>query len=265
MKTNSNSIESNKDNSSSETETDLDQTTNDNEGEESEGTDDSKETVDDGRDEYGYEVEKDEDEKEDEGEAAEEEGEEKAVEKNVSGYGEDDAEEEAPVEKVEEKEKTPEELTEEQRVEKEFNDSLKDLSDNYDKDGIKKFAKDNKLTVDQVKAYVKLQREQDAAAVEENQKRIKEQRKSWQAELKADPEFGGANYALNAKKVETLIEKHMPATKKMLTEKGGMLPPYFMKDALRLAKAMDPKSKFVGGQPPATKKVEKSFLEDMYQ
>jgi hypothetical protein len=50
----------------------------------------------------------------------------------------------------------------------------------------------------------------------------------------------------------------------MLTEKKGMLPPYFMKDLLTVAKALKPTSKFEGGEPPAPASEGTSFLDDMY-
>lgn len=184
--------------------------------------------------------------------------------KKATGYGEPE-EVVPPAEVVPPVEKTPEELTAEEKAEKELVEAVKDLSDNYNKEEIKKFAKEHKLTVDQVKAYVKLQKGQDAAFLVAEQTRVKAQRSTWNNELKTDAEFGGANFDTNLDKVEKLMEKFMPDTKKVLTEKGGMLPPYFMKDFLRLAKAMNPTSKFVGGNAPAPKEEEKSFLEDLYQ
>ena len=39
-----------------------------------------------------------------------------------------------------------------------------------------------------------------------------------------DPEFGGENFDKNVDRVEKVLEKYMPNMKKVLTERGSMLP-----------------------------------------
>lgn len=188
----------------------------------------------------------------------------KPVEKPASGYGKTD-EVDAPAEEVAPpEEKTPEEISEEEKIQKEITESIKDLGDDYDKNKITKFAKDNKLTPDQLKAYVKFTKEEDAAAVKSNAEAIKVQRLAWKEELQNDKEFGGANFDKNVDRVEKLLQNNMSNTKKVLTEKGGVLPPYFMKDLLSLAKALNPTTNFVGGDAPAPKEEPKNFLDELY-
>jgi hypothetical protein len=287
MKTNSNSSESNQDTSNENENQEANQTIDENEegldGNPPANDEDEGDGETDTHDKFGYEKPKDgEPPKEEKPKTPEELAAEEAAKKKkkVAGYGEGDdevppaktpeelaAEEAAKKEK--DKNKTPEELAAEEaakKLETDLAEAVKDLDPKaYDQEGIKKFAKENKLTPDQVKAYVKMVKDNDANALVAEQNRIKEQRTAWNNELKSDPEFGGANFDTSLDKVEKLMEKYMPDTKKVLTEKGGMLPPYFMRDFLRLAKAMNPTTKFVGGNPPPPKEEPKNFLEDLYQ
>lgn len=184
---------------------------------------------------------------------------EKIVEKPLTGYGEEEPE--APKEPG--VPKTPEELTEEEKVKKDLTEVIKDLGEGYNKEKIAKFALDNKLTKEQVASYVKLVKEDDALAVQAAEEAKKAQRKQWKDELVKDPEFGGTNFDKNVQKVEKLLEK-MPSTKKVLTEKGGMLPPYIMKDFLGLAKLLNPTAPLVTGDPAAPKEDDGNFLDDLY-
>lgn len=149
-------------------------------------------------------------------------------------------------------EKTPEQLTQE------FSEVLKEVND-YDKELIAKFAVENKLNVDQVKAYAELQKAEDSKLEEERGKI----RSGWVNDLKTDVEFGGENFAVNVDKVERLLEKHLPETKKILTERGTMLPPYIMKDLLGVYKTLNPTNEMVKGDP-SKPVVQKNFLEEMY-
>lgn len=104
--------------------------------------------------------------------------------------------------------------------------------------GIKDFAKKNSLTKEAAQAFVELKRSE----VEENkQYRIKQQelitktKNDWDNELRTHPTFGGENFAQNVMKVEKVLLDHMPETKKFLTEKASMLPPYVMRDFAKLA------------------------------
>lgn len=82
---------------------------------------------------------------------------------------------------------------------------------------------------------------------------IEEQRRNWHRELLEDPTFGGENFNYNLTQVNKLIDTLMPNTKKQLTERGGMLPPYLMKDYLLIATELFKTPTFVEGQPPVPK------------
>ena len=226
-------------------------------------------------DELGYEITSEEEtEKPVEGEEESEkpeEGEEesdKPVEKPATGYNDSEEEEsEEETDKPEEGEEEEEkELTDEEKALKEIEDTVKGLPDFLDKEKVKKFALDNKLNKDQLLAYSNLVKEEQAAAEKTRTEALKATRKAWVKELKEDPEFGGANFDKNVDRVEKVLEKYMPSMKKVLTEKGGMVPPYIMRDLLGLAKVLNQPAKFVGGEPPVPpKKDEGNFLEELYK
>src|SRR5690606_22788749 len=103
-----------------------------------------------------------------------------------------------------------------------------------------KFALDNKMTKEQIQAYVKFTKEDVASFNQKQAEALKVQRESWVNELKTDASFGGENFTKNVDKVEKVLAKYMPETKKMLTERKGMLPPTLMKDLLKIANALNP-------------------------
>lgn len=158
----------------------------------------------------------------------------------------------------------PAEPTEEEKTRKEISDVVSTLGDGYSKEKITKFALDNKLSKAQVEAYVSQLKADDAAEAKAREEAVTEKRKTWNEELVKDPDFGGENFDKSVHEVEQLVEKYFPNTKKMLTEKKGMLPPYFMKDLLTVAKALKPTNKFEGGEPPAPAEETDNFLDDMY-
>lgn len=215
-------------------------------------------------DDFGYEVEPEAKKVEEPAKKVEEPKKDETVEKTATGYG--DEEEETEPAKVEppKEEKKPEDMTDEEKAAKEISDAVKALGDDPSADKIKKFAVENKMTKAQVEAYVKLVKDDQAEAVKAQQEFVKEQRRTWKKELKEDPEFGGEHFDLNVDRVEKILASQMPNTKKILTERGSMMPPYLMKDLLSLAKALNPKTDFVGGEPSEPKKEEKNFLDDLY-
>jgi hypothetical protein len=215
-------------------------------------------------DDFGYAVETEE-KKEEPAKKADEPKKDETVEKTATGYGDDEEEVVDPA-KVEppKEEKKPEDMTDEEKAAKEISDAVKALGDDPSAEKIKKFAVENKMTKAQVEAYVKLVKDDQAEAVKAQQEFVKEQRKTWKKELKDDPDFGGEHFDLNVDRVEKILASQMPNTKKILTERGSMMPPYLMKDLLGLAKALNPKTDFVGGEPSEPKKEEKNFLDDLY-
>ena len=225
------------------------------------GTPPTNEVVDDSHDDLGYEVEPEE--KVEVPPVAAPPVVEKTPEeeKDLSGYSKEP--EVPPVAAPPVVEKTPEEMTEEEKAQKEISDSIKELGPGYDKKKVEKFAVENKLTKAQLDAYVKLTKEEDAEFAKQQETAKLTQRKAWKDELQADPEFGGENFDKNVASVNKLLNI-MPNTKKVLTEKGSVLPPYIMRDFLSLAKALNPTTKFVGGEPPAPKEDDSNYLDDMY-
>jgi len=101
--------------------------------------------------------------------------------------------------------------------------------------------------------------------VEAETNRIKTE---WFNELKNDKDFGGANFDANTKMVNKFIADFMPNTKKMLTEKGGMLPPNTMRDFHAVAKKLYETEGFVQGDGSAASETKPTdqwkFLSDMY-
>ncbi len=178
--------------------------------------------------------------------------------------------EETPPAKTEEVPPKKEEVPpadEAEKLKKEISDAVKTLGDGYDHEGITKFALDNKLTTEQLKAYANFSKAQDEKALKEHNERVIKQRQEWYEEIKADKEFVGEKgdqFDASLHKINQLLDKNMPETKKMLTEKKGMLPPYLMKDLLRLHKALNPTTKFEGGEPPGSQEEDKHYLDEIY-
>lgn len=194
----------------------------------------------------------------------------KKVEKTVTGYDDEDEDEPAKKDetppKKEDKKDEPGDQTDEEKIKASIAEAVKSLGDGYNKEAIVKLALENKMTKDQVEAYVKFQAAEDEKALKAHEQRVKEQRKQWKEELKTDKEFAGEKgdqFDKSVLKVNQLLEK-MPNTKKVLTDKGGMLPPYLMKDFLALAKALNPTQKFEGGEPPAPAEEPKNWMDEFY-
>lgn len=192
------------------------------------------------------------------------------VKTNVTGYGDEPPKTDDKKDTVEDKNETPEdEKTDEQKaaeaLEKEIDESLGKLPEGFDKDVVKKFATDNKFTKEQVEAYVEFAKADIEAQNAANKQAIADQRKAWNEELKNDAEFGGDNFNKSIDTVEKFLDKHMPNMKKVLTERGSMLPPYIMKDFLKLSKVLNPTTNFEGGEPPAPQEEPVNFLDEMYQ
>lgn len=194
---------------------------------------------------------------------------------DTTGYGKEEDKIETPTEK------TPEELAKEKEAEENKTDEekaadlvkenikkhIEDLPESISKEAVTKFAEENGLTDKQVEAYVKLAKDDQASLVSERETAVKEQRTAWKSELMTDPEFGGENFDKNIDRVNKLLEKHMPEmlkARKDLTDGNRMLPPYIMRDFLKLDKILNPTTKLTTGEPPAVKKEEVSLLDEMY-
>ena len=93
----------------------------------------------------------------------------------------------------------------------------------------------------------------EAAEALKKENAIKQTRIDWHRELKTDPKFGGEQFAHNLAQAEKVIENFMPNVKKVLTERGSMLPPYVMRDLADLAKTLYGSKSLVQGDPPVVK------------
>ncbi len=212
-------------------------------------------------DEFGYEKTDEEKPKEDKPaeEVVKDEEEDKPIKDPVTGYGEDDTTEKPAEEVVKDEDKTPEILKKE-----EVDKAIADLPEGYDKVGMAKFALENKMSKEQIEAYVKFSQEENQQLKSDQDAQLKATRKQWKDELMNDSEFGGELFAKNIDRVEKLLEKHMPNMKKTLTDKGRMLPPYIMRDLLGMSKLLNPTVKLVNGGPSEPKPKEENFLDEMY-
>lgn len=245
------------------TESTTDFTTTENENEITVDEDVETETPPEEDDNFGYDTPPET--KKDETPPEEKKGDEESKDKTLTGYGDDENEEVPPAseEKKDDKPFDPATATEEEKAAHELEEVVKELPEALDKEKISKFAKDNKLNKDQLKAYGELVKEEQAAdeAARKNAKAT--QKAAWKKELQEDKEFGGKNFDLNVKQVGKVLENNLPNMKKMLTEKGGVLPPYIMKDLLVLSKALYPKTPLVHGD--ASENADsKNFLDELY-
>jgi len=216
------------------------------------------EVDDSGLDEFGYKKNDEPTKKPEENKTKEPEAD-KEVEKPATGYGKEDA-----IPEPEKKEEVKEPTTEEEKSKAELVEALKDLPENIDKEKVTKFALDNKLTKEQLIAYKNFVTEDSKQSEVKQKEAIKAQRSEWKKELSSDPDFGGENFDKNVDRVEKVLENYMPNMKKVLTERGSMLPPYVMRDFLALSKILNPTTTLVSGDPIQTETTDKNFLDDMY-
>jgi len=215
------------------------------------------EVDDSGLDEFGYKKNDEPTKKPEENKAKEPEAD-KKIETPATGYGK----EETPSEP--EKEEVKEPTTEEEKAKAELDELVKDLPEAINKEEVTKFALENKLTKEQVVAYKNYVAKNLKDAEAKQKEAVKAQRSEWKKELTTDPEFGGENFDKNVDRVEKVLENYMPNMKKVLTERGSMLPPYVMRDLLALSKILNPTTTLVSGDPIQPEETDKNFLDDMY-
>lgn len=223
--------------------------------------------ADSGKDEYGYDKIPEPESKEPE-QTPEVKEEDTKVDKPATGYGEKDEPEPKKEEKdgpaSKEEDEKPEE--EKEKSQKEIQEAVKGLPDNFDKDKVAKFASDNNFSKEQIESYVELVKAEEAEVAKSQEKAIQKQRSEWKEELMNDTDFGGENFDKNVDRVEKVLQNHFPSTKKVLTERGSMLPPYIMKDFLALSKVLNPTTPLVGGEPSQPKENDSgNFLDEMYK
>lgn len=121
---------------------------------------------------------------------------------------------------------------------------------------MKAFAIEHKLSPEVMKAWAdktKLVLEKNKIDATNMEKRIEQEkmqvRASWYKELKDDKDFGGANFDRNRLQAEKVLQEFMPQTKKALTSRGSMLPPYVMRDLAKLADHLYATERLTQGDP----------------
>lgn len=106
---------------------------------------------------------------------------------------------------------------------------------------IREIAKEQKLTKDQAQALVNAIAAGKTQTVEA-QKQIEIQKqtvyKTWETELRNDPNFGGANFDHNIHNVNRVLNENMPGLKNILTGGGKRLPPSIMRDLKGIAERL---------------------------
>ena len=138
---------------------------------------------------------------------------------------------------------------------------------------IKAFAIENKVSPEIAKKWadkaaeaIKAQ-ELHAANMERQAEQQKNaQRKAWHDELKADPTFGGASFQSNVVRAEKVLAEFMPETKKFLTERKSMLPPYVMRDLAKMSAHLYATDRLNPGEPIVKAETEKDIdrVKDFY-
>lgn len=119
---------------------------------------------------------------------------------------------------------------------------------------VKEFAKVNALTKEAAQAFLNLRKSEQLAAVkakEDNkiayENAVASTKSSWYNELKTHAEFGGEHFEKNIQTAEKVLKQFLPDTKKALTERGSMLPPYVMRDLAKLGERLFAPEKLVQG------------------
>lgn len=134
---------------------------------------------------------------------------------------------------------------------------------------LKKFVKENNVSQDIAQKYAD-QRQQEfreaqaaqAKAEEEYKAAVVKQKRDWHNELKNDPEFGGEKFGFHVKQVDKVLENFMPNTKKVLTERGSMLPPYVMRDLAKMAERLYATENLQTGQEPKREEAQDDESND---
>lgn len=204
-------------------------------------------------DDFGYEIPKEEGDKKPEGKEGKkpevQKEEPTKVENPATGYGDEPA-------KVEDK-KEEEPPAKEEEIDLGYEVKVEGLPKDEVK-GLKEFFKKNEVPEKVAQAFIEkrkseIAQQEKAKADQEKAYEAERQkiRSDWHKELKSDPTFGGEKFGHNVLRAEKVIEEFMPNTKKRLTETKAMLPPYVMRDLVKLADQLYSTEKLVQGDPSA--------------
>lgn len=149
---------------------------------------------------------------------------------------------------------------------------LKDLLKG-ESEKLTEFIKSNKVPKEIADAYVKLRKQEIAeynsqvTEFQKNQERQKQvQRVAWDKELREDPTFGGEKFERNVKRAQKVYSDFMPETKKALTGKQNVLPPYLMRDLAKLGDTLFKSiSPVEGNKPNPNAQAENKVLSEAEQ
>ncbi len=167
------------------------------------------------------------------------------VETPATGYGEEPPKvEEPPAPAPAAKEEVK--LDYEVKTEGLSEDQVAKLKTYAKKHGLSKEAAQD--LIDDRRAEVKTNAEAMVVAEKEYKAEVARKRAEWYNELKVDPNFGGEKFGHNVLQVEKVVQEFMPNTKKILTERKTMLPPYVMRDLVGLANRLYSTEKLVQGE-----------------
>lgn len=176
------------------------------------------------------------------------------IENPATGYGDEPPKVEEPP--------APEKKDEPKPEPDEFDKVLEGLPEK-EASKIKDFAKKHNVTTEVAKAFADMRKAEIAEAKAHYEKQLKEAeqeqlriRASWHKELKEDPNFGGEKFKQSISAAEKVLGEFMPHTKKLLTERNSMLPPYVMRDLANMAKHLYATDKLVQGDPNTPKETE---------
>lgn len=224
--------------------------------------DTDKSNVDDGLDDLGYETPKVDPIVDDKPKVEPEvKPEDVKVETPATGY--DKPPVEPKVETEPEKEDPNAEKNDKTLTKENVDVALGELPEGYDKERTAKFALDNKMTKEQLENFVAMSKEDSVNSKKDQEAQVLATRAGWHKELQEDKEFGGEHFDVNVHKVDQVLEKFFPNMKKALTDNKGMMPPYLMRDFLKVSKLLDPTTELIDGEPKAVVK-ETNILDEMY-
>lgn len=138
-------------------------------------------------------------------------------------------------------------------------------------DKLKSFAKKHSLSKEVAQELADQKKQEVQAIADARKEMIAERdrtRAEWVKELKDDPKFGGEKYGHNVQQVGKLLQEHLPLTKKVLTERGTVLPPYVVRDLKGIADLLYSTKTMVQGDATVTRQENNdnpdAFLDDMY-
>lgn len=215
-------------------------------------------------DQFGYPIQPSQEGVQDKKDQTSQKSEQETSEESATGYGDT-----PPPEPKKDEVVPPAEPPKSLKEELGYELDLKDV-EKADADKLVALAKAHKLPEDAAKALIEMKKNEVAAqkqaqveAEKQQQIEIAKLKASWHEELSKDPNFGGEKFAHNLKRIDKVLSEFMSETKKVLTERKSMLPPYVMRDLAKLADHLYKTEKLVQGEA-SNKTEQKHWLNEYY-